>query len=196
MIRYIENGDLFASRADAFVNTVNCVGVMGKGLALQFKQRFPEYFLVYKQVCDAGQLRPGRPGCVRLVLHPAPAEPRPAMVMFPTKDDWKKPSKIEWIDQGLAYLKTNYQEWGITSLAMPPLGCGLGGLDWNDVYPLIEHYFADDALEVEVYAPAGTALKAPIQAAVLTPPAPMPVPTQASFLPDELPAAQEDAKIP
>jgi O-acetyl-ADP-ribose deacetylase (regulator of RNase III) len=144
MITIRENADIFGSTADALVNPVNCRGVMGKGLALQFKTRFPECFGPYKEACDAGLLRPG-------ILVRVPSTYGPDIIMFPTKDHWREPSRLEWIEQGLAYLKAHYSEWGIRSLAMPKIGCGLGGLDWRDVRPLIEKYLADEPLQVEVY---------------------------------------------
>lgn len=150
MIRYIE-GNIFRSRADALVNPVNCDGFMGKGLALDFKKRFPEYFPPYKLVCDAKKLRPGKPFCVRLIMQPILLGLRPAVIMFPTKDHWKDASRLEWIDEGLAYLKSHYEEWQLKSIAMPQLGCGLGGLKWEDVRPLIEKYFQDELVHVEVY---------------------------------------------
>ncbi len=151
MIRYLEDGSLFDSRADALVNPVNCDGYMGKGIALEFKRRFPEYFPPYKQACDTGKLIPGHPFCVRLIVQPNLIGAKPAVVMFPTKDHWRDESRIEWIDQGLAYLRDHYHQWRIGSIAMPQVGCGLGGLTWEQVKPLIEKYFADEPVGVEVY---------------------------------------------
>jgi O-acetyl-ADP-ribose deacetylase (regulator of RNase III) len=159
MIRYIEHGDLFASQAEALVNPVNCVGVMGKGLALEFKRRFPQYLPTYQHACDVRALRPGRPLCVRVVVQPEVDGLPPAMIMFPTKDHWKGKSQIEWIERGLAAVKEQYQAWGLRSIAMPQVGCGLGGLRWDQVQPLIEQYLGDEPLEVEVYVSAVTQYK-------------------------------------
>jgi O-acetyl-ADP-ribose deacetylase (regulator of RNase III) len=155
MIRYIENNNIFDSKADAFVNPVNCKGTMGKGIALEFKKRFPESFLTYKQACDSGKLRPGTLLIVQLTVQPdLLGNKRPAVILFPTKNHWLDKSRIEWIDQGLIFLKEHYRTWGLKSIAMPQIGCGLGGLDWEQVKPLIEKYFKEEKIEIEVYLSA------------------------------------------
>ena len=126
------SGDIFAQPADVLVNPVNCVGVMGRGLALQFRQRYPLVFRAYRQACRAGELRPGRV----LFLPTGSARPR-AIAHFPTKRHWRDPSRIEDIDAGLRHLATAIRRLGTPSIAIPPLGCGLGGLDWHTVRPLI-----------------------------------------------------------
>ncbi|MDD4454626.1 MAG: macro domain-containing protein [Candidatus Methanomethylophilaceae archaeon] len=157
MIKYIQGGDIFDSHADALVNPVNCKGVMGKGIALEFKKRFPEYFRIYRETCIQEKLRPGILLYVHLDVQPPLFEnQQPAVVMFPTKDDWRKRSQLNWIEDGLQFLKNHYKQWNIKSIALPQLGCGLGGLDWENVEPLIEKYFEGEDLEVEVYLNAVT----------------------------------------
>jgi O-acetyl-ADP-ribose deacetylase (regulator of RNase III) len=155
MIKYINNGDLFCSTADALVNPVNCKGAMGKGIAKEFKKRFPECMQPYKAACASGKLVPGKiMRCHLEVQLDFFNNNSPNVLLFPTKEHWKKKSRIEWIDQGLYYLKEHYKEWNLKSIAMPQLGCGLGGLRWEDVKPLLEKYFANEPVEVEVYISA------------------------------------------
>lgn len=139
-------GDLFASKAQTLVNTVNCRGVMGKGIALEFKKRFPGLFQFYVNAYLSGEVKIGSvtiwKGPERWVLN------------FPTKDDWRKPSNYEFIEKGLVDLRGKMVGWEITSLAIPALGCGLGSLDWNKVKPMIEIYLGDLEINVEVYEPA------------------------------------------
>lgn len=142
-------GDLFASKAQTLVNTVNCVGVMGKGVALEFKKRWPAMFEDYQHRCAARQVRLGEPYLYRDVSGAA-------IVNFPTKDHWRSPSRIADIESGLDWLVAHAAEWGIRSLALPPLGCGNGGLEWSEVGPLIYRKLHDAPLDVEVYAPFGT----------------------------------------
>ncbi|NEW87147.1 Appr-1-p processing protein [Rhodopseudomonas sp. WA056] len=142
-------GDLFESRAQTLLNTVNCVGVMGKGVAEQFKRRFPAMFEDYKARCARGEVRLGEP---YLFCDLSGAR----IINFPTKDHWRSPSRLVDVERGLDHLAAHAAEWGITSLAMPPLGCGNGGLEWTDVAPLIFSKLADLPIEVELYAPYGT----------------------------------------
>ncbi|MCX8157080.1 MAG: macro domain-containing protein [Verrucomicrobiae bacterium] len=131
-------GNLLEADVEALVNTVNTRGVMGKGIALMFKDRYPDNFRAYAQACKSGAVRPGR------MFVTATGEltgPR-WIINFPTKEDWRKPSRLEWIETGLADLVRVIREKNIHSLALPPLGCGQGGLDWNQVRPLIEKAFA------------------------------------------------------
>lgn len=134
-------GDMFGEPAEAIVNTVNCVGVMGKGVALEFKRRWPENFRAYKRLCDAGKLYPGKMFIFQMgdLLENMD---RQFLINFPTKQHWKAKSKIEYVEHGLDDLAYQVRELGIKSLVMPPLGCGNGGLDWNDVRPLIEEKLA------------------------------------------------------
>ena len=163
-------GDILKAEVDALVNTVNCVGVMGRGIALQFKKKFPENFKAYKKVCDAKQLRPG-------MMHVCEVDPlyQPRYVInFPTKDHWRANSKIEDIQSGLVTLVDEVKSRGIKSIAIPPLGCGLGGLDWNVVKSLIVDAFSDvDGVQVLLYepkaAPAPKAMAVTQEAPKMTP---------------------------
>ena len=129
----IKRGDILGESAEALVNTVNCVGVMGRGVALQFKQRFPENFKAYEKACKNGKVVPGK----MFVFETGDLFPR-IIVNFPTKRHWRQGSRMEDIDAGLADLVRVLRERGVSSVAVPPLGCGLGGLDWNVVRPKIE----------------------------------------------------------
>ena len=148
MLEFV-TGDLFQSKAQTLVNTVNCVGVMGKGVALAFKERYPEMYEDYREKCQRGKINPGE-----LTLY---KEYEPWVLNFPTKRHWKSQSRLEDIDIGLRKLATGYKEWGITSLAMPALGCGHGGLDWNDVRALIEKYLGKTEIAIEIYEPGSEA---------------------------------------
>jgi uncharacterized protein YwgA/O-acetyl-ADP-ribose deacetylase (regulator of RNase III) len=142
-------GNLFDSDAQTLVNTVNCVGVMGKGVALEFRNRFPEMHADYVARCRAGQVHLGRPYLYRsLVL--------PWILNFPTKDHWRSVSRLQDIEEGLRHLLADYREWGITSLAVPPLGCGHGQLEWRVVGPTLYRYLKRMNIPVELYAPFGT----------------------------------------
>ncbi len=142
-------GDLFESRAQTLVNTVNCVGVMGKGVAEQFKLRFPAMFEDYKSRADRKAVRLGEPYLYR-------DRSGAQIINFPTKDHWRSPSRIADIERGLDYLAAHSAEWGITSIALPPLGCGNGGLEWSEVGPLIYRKLHRLPIDVEVYAPYTT----------------------------------------
>ncbi|MDZ8081246.1 MAG: macro domain-containing protein [Nostoc sp. DcaGUA01] len=133
-----KQGNLLEEKTEALVNTVNCVGVMGKGIALQFKQAYPENFRLYEQACRVGKVQPGKMFTVATgsLLNPK------YIINFPTKRHWRNNSKIEDIQSGLVALVQEVQELGITSIAMPALGCGNGGLNWDEVKPLIESAFA------------------------------------------------------
>jgi len=141
-------GDLFASDAQTLVNTVNCVGVMGKGVALEFKKRWPRMFEDYELRCQRKQVRLGEPYLYR--------DDKRSVINFPTKDHWRSSSRIADIERGLDYLVAHANEWDIESLALPPLGCGNGGLDWAEVGPLIYRKLHSLSLDIEVYAPYGT----------------------------------------
>ena len=149
----IAKGNLLRADADALVNTVNCIGYMGKGIALQFKQAFPENFKAYEKVCRAQALRPGRMFVFKTGLLQNPRY----IINFPTKRHWKGNSKIEDIRAGLVALIQEVKQLGIRSIAVPPLGCGLGGLNWSEVQPMIEATFAElPDVRVLLFAPAGT----------------------------------------
>ena len=117
-------------------NTVNCVGAMGRGLALQFKRCYPMYNTDYVQKCRDNKVKVGKPYLFE-GPYGLPAEVHPWILSFPTKYHWKDPSKLSWIEDGLDYLVANYKKWGIMSLSMPKLGCGLGGLEWKVVKPIM-----------------------------------------------------------
>jgi len=131
-----KKGDMFAESVDALVNTVNCVGVMGKGVALEFKSRWPDNYKEYKALCAKKGLRPGQIFTFDNSYMFEANGPR-YLVNFPTKDHWKAKSKISYVEDGLDALVLEIDRLCIKSIAMPPLGCGNGGLDWAEVKPLI-----------------------------------------------------------
>jgi O-acetyl-ADP-ribose deacetylase (regulator of RNase III) len=118
-------GDIFASGCESLVSPVNCVGKMGKGLALEFRRRFPKMFLDYKRACDSGRLKPG-------LMH-VWSDDKVQVINFPTKDHYRDPSRLSYITSGLDDLIRVVEERNIRSLALPALGCGLGGLNWYHV---------------------------------------------------------------
>jgi O-acetyl-ADP-ribose deacetylase (regulator of RNase III) len=131
-------GDLLQSTCEAFVNPVNCVGVMGRGLALQFKGAFPKMFLAYQREAKAGRIKPGF-----MHIHEEEGISPRYIFNFPTKRHWRDPSKLDDIIDGLCDLERQVKRLGVARIAIPPLGCGLGGLDWQVVRPLIFDAFAD-----------------------------------------------------
>lgn len=145
-------GNMFESQAQTLVNTVNCVGVMGKGIANEFKKRFPEMFRDYAEKCRHGQVKPGVPYLYTDLLGTS-------IINFPTKNHWRSPSKLEDVVHGLDIFAEKYREWGIESVAFPPLGCGSGGLEWRTVGPIMYQKLSQLDLDVEVYAPFGTPRK-------------------------------------
>ena len=150
MIRSV-TGNILEASAEALVNTVNCVGVMGRGIALQFKKAFPDNFREYVAACRRGEVKPGRMGVFETERAIGPHY----IVNFPTKRHWRGKSRIEDINVGLKALVAEVQARGIRSIAIPPLGSGLGGLNWSDVRPLIERAFADlPEVEVLLFEPA------------------------------------------
>lgn len=142
-------GNLLDSTAEALVNTVNTVGVMGKGIALQFKNRFPNNYKVYKKACDDGSFDVGQV----LVIHDGDLLHNKTIINFPTKKHWRSPSKYEYISTGLVALKEALKKHQIKSVAIPPLGCGNGGLDWDKVKNLIMESLNDVDAEVYLYTP-------------------------------------------
>lgn len=148
----LTTGNLLTNDAEALVNTVNTEGVMGKGIALQFAKAFPEILPPYEAACRSGELAPGR---VQVIERPGLIHPR-YLINLPTKRHWRGKSRMGDIDAGLADLVRVVRERGIRSIAVPPLGCGLGGLDWNDVRPRIEAAFAAlPDVDVRLFAPEG-----------------------------------------
>lgn len=151
MIVYAE-GNLLAAEVDALVNAVNTVGVMGKGIALQFKRAYPENFESYARACKTGEVQSGS-----MYVHDCgtPANPR-YVINFPTKRHWRSPSRLEDVRQGLQDLRRVITELRIRSIAIPSLGCGNGGLSWDDVHPLIVAALGDlSDVVVRVYPPQG-----------------------------------------
>ncbi len=151
MIRF-ETGDILVEDAEALVNTVNCVGIMGRGIALQFKRAFPENFRAYALACQRGHVRPGHMFVFETLQLTNPRY----IINFPTKRHWRGNSRIEDIDAGLKDLAAVIRERGIRSIAVPPLGSGLGGLDWSRIRPRIEAALCGfDNLDVVIFEPTG-----------------------------------------
>lgn len=151
MIRYT-TGDILKADAEALVNTVNCVGIMGRGIALQFKQLFPANFKAYARACERKEVQPGR----MFVYETGELTPPRYIINFPTKRHWRGKSRIEDIKAGLAALAEEVRSRGIRSIAVPPLGSGLGGLEWAEVKPLIEKALASlTEVDIQVFEPHG-----------------------------------------
>jgi O-acetyl-ADP-ribose deacetylase (regulator of RNase III) len=148
----LKSGDLLKEESEAIVNTVNCVGIMGKGIALQFKQRWPQNFKAYEAACKREEVRPGK-----MFIHDRGEWERPRFIInFPTKSHWRGASKIEYIRSGLRDLVHQVERLKIRSIAVPPLGCGSGGLDWNEVKELIFAAFeGHPEVEVNLFEPKG-----------------------------------------
>lgn len=151
MIEY-KSGNILEDPAEALVNTVNCVGVMGRGIALQFKNAFPENFKAYATACKQGQVQPGRMFLYKTGQMIAPR----FIINFPTKRHWRGKSRIEDIETGLTALTDAIQKNGIRSIAIPPLGSGLGGLNWDQVKSRIEKALSEfKDVHVVIYEPKG-----------------------------------------
>ncbi len=148
----VTRGDLLKDDADAIVNTVNCAGVMGKGIALQFKNKWPLNFRAYEVACKGKLVRPGQ-----MFIHDCGGLVKPHYIInFPTKDHWRGKSTLGFIRDGLVDLVAQIRRLGIRSIAVPPLGCGNGGLDWAEVRPLMEAAFAPLAdVEIRLFEPSG-----------------------------------------
>jgi O-acetyl-ADP-ribose deacetylase (regulator of RNase III) len=154
-------GDLLSDDAEAIVNTVNTEGVMGKGIALQFKQRYPANFAAYRAACKRGEVRLGS----MFVVPTGALEGPRYIVNFPTKGHWRERSRMSEVEAGLRDLVKVVRELGIRSIALPPLGCGNGGLEWSEVRPLIVNALDElPGLDVRLYGPEG----APAPAAMVT----------------------------
>jgi O-acetyl-ADP-ribose deacetylase (regulator of RNase III) len=148
----VKSGDLLKENSEAIVNTVNCVGVMGKGVALQFKQRWPQNFKAYEAACKREEVKPGK-----MFIYDLGEWENPRFIInFPTKAHWRGDSKIEYIESGLRDLVYQIKRLNIKSVALPPLGCGSGGLDWDDVKRLIFSAFKDHPdVQVNLFEPKG-----------------------------------------
>ena len=176
MIKKVLIGNLFETDAQTLVNTVNCVGVMGKGIALEFKKRFPEMYNDYVERCKRNQGRLGEPYIFRSLFPPH-------IINFPTKDHWRSVSRLSDIVRGLAYLEEHYLEWEVTSLAVPPLGCGSGGLEWKIVGPTLARHLHQLVVPVYLFAPHQTPMEYLDLDFLLHGDAEVPIPTQASSIP-------------
>lgn len=144
-IRFMVREDLLKSQMQTLVNTVNCVGIMGKGIALDFKQKYPAMFRDYQKRCGEKKVCVGEPYLVKTASK--------WIINFPTKDHWRNNSQLQWIEAGLIKLAQHVVEWKVESLAIPPLGCGNGGLKWQDVRPLILKHMGHLAIPIEIYGP-------------------------------------------
>ena len=155
-----KTGNILTEEVDALVNTVNCVGVMGRGIALQFKRSFPDNFKAYKKACDRGNVQPGR----MFVFETGQTFPR-YIINFPTKRHWRGKSRIQDVDSGLEDLVNVVRKHEIRSIAIPPLGSGLGGLNWSEVRPRIEKALSLlDDVQVVIFEP----LEAPLEVSTST----------------------------
>ncbi len=143
-------GDIFNSKTQTLINTVNCVGIMGKGIAAEFKKRYPGMYEDYISRCQRGEIKPGIPYLFKTSLF------SPQVINFPTKSHWRAASRVEDIEKGLKILVSKYKEWNVESIAVPPLGCGNGQLLWETVGPLIYKYLSKLDIPIKLYAPYGT----------------------------------------
>ena len=144
-ITIVSNGNIFNTECEALVNPVNIKGVMGKGLALAFKNKYPAHFANYQRACQSGEMTTEKVLAYQEINGPM-------IICLATKDDWKNSSKIEYVSAGLDDLVNQIKALDIRSVAIPKLGCGLGGLDWGKVRPLIvDKMSAIDGISVEIY---------------------------------------------
>lgn len=144
-IEIIPTGDLFQSGMQTIINPINCTGVMGAGLAKLFKTKYPDMFLNYQQRCHQGLVKPGIPYTWQI------PNSSNYILNFPTKNDWRNKSQLKDIQDGLHYIARHAKTWGITSLAIPALGCGLGGLKWSDVLPDIIDILGPLNIPIKIY---------------------------------------------
>lgn len=140
----VKIGNIFESNCATIVNTVNCVGVMGKGIALEFKKKYPEMFMEYVLKCDRGEVKTGVPYVYQ--------NNEISILNFPTKDHWRSPSRLSYVVDGLNWFIANYEKYGINSIAFPPLGCGNGGLSWSVVGPIMYQKLNKLPIYIEMYA--------------------------------------------
>jgi len=150
MIHY-QKGNLLESEAEALVNTINTVGVMGKGIALQFKNMFPNNFKIYAQACKNKEVKVGQ---LFVTEEDALLSGKKIIINFPTKTNWRLPSEYKYIESGLTELVKVIMEKNINSIAIPPLGSGNGGLDWNKVKQILEKYLSEVDCDIHIYEPS------------------------------------------
>ncbi|MCD4818842.1 MAG: macro domain-containing protein [Candidatus Cloacimonetes bacterium] len=148
-------GDLFESKKKVLVNTVNCVGIMGKGIAKIFKKKFPDMFYDYKNRCQEKKVKIGEP----YFFSGKNLFSKIEIINFPTKNHWRSPSKLSDVILGLDNFISHYKEWKISSIAFPPLGCGNGGLEWSVVGKIMYQKLSELDIDIEIYAPYGTPKK-------------------------------------
>lgn len=141
-----KQGNIFDSKCETLVNPINCVGVMGKGLALAFKNKFPKMYEVYRKDCALNKIKVGK-------VYPYYEGGNIRVLNFPTKNHRKLKSKVEYIEKGLEFFVNNYEKYGIKSIAFPLLGCGNGGLDWIKVKSLMVAYLEKLPINIEIYFP-------------------------------------------
>lgn len=162
----LKKGNLLHDDAESLVNTVNCVGIMGKGIALQFKQAYPNMFLEYQKACRRGEVKLGKMHVVETNSFFNPKY----IINFPTKGHWRSQSRMKDIESGLMDLIKVVKELNIKSIAVPPLGCGNGGLKWSEVRPKIERAFEElPDVNVHLYEPVGSPLPDQIKIRTHTP---------------------------
>ncbi len=149
MLKFVK-GNLLESEAQALVNTVNTVGVMGKGIALQFKNQFPENYKTYAKACKNNEFHIGK---LLVTEEQSLFGGSKTIINFPTKTDWRKPSEYSYIEKGMIELVNVIKSKNIKSIALPPLGAGQGGLDWNKVRRMMEYYLKDLDMEISIYQP-------------------------------------------
>lgn len=142
-----KTGNIFTSTTKCTVNTINCVGAMGAGIALQHKKRYPEQYTTYREQCFLKKIHTGNVYLWKGTDYGYDRD----VLWFPTKYDWKNPSKIEYIENGLKAFVENYKNLNITSISFPKLGCANGGLSWEEVKPLMIKYLKDLPIEIEIY---------------------------------------------
>ena len=142
---YFKDGDIFKDTSEAIINAVNCVGVMGKGIALKFKEKYPDNYIMYKAACNRKEVKIGKMFIYK--------ESNKTIINFPTKQHWHNDSKIEYIKEGLKDLVKALQSLNIESVAMPAIGCGNGGLSWDIVKKTIKEYLSDVDMSIIVYNP-------------------------------------------
>jgi O-acetyl-ADP-ribose deacetylase (regulator of RNase III) len=140
-----KNGNMFRINAHILVNTVNCFGVMGGGIALEFKNKYPKMYKDYYHDCLLGNYKPGEPV--------AWTDDKVIIINFPTKNHYRNPSELKWIETGLIWLKEFLKDKNDLVVALPALGCGLGGLKWENVKPLIEQYLHDSPANIHSFLP-------------------------------------------